>query len=145
MLQRLSMHFKDVHDVLAARSVGHQDDLDQEGHKEENFPEVVQPGTARVLDDQVALTPVSCSLAVLLRIGRHHLVVVDLEEELHEVFVAVAELEVWLHVVLIQVLSQNLLVPINARLLALIELASCPRIPLLQVIIVLRLASAAET
>ena len=70
--------------------VGDEDDLDQEGDEEEDLPDGVEPRLARVLYDQVSLAPVALVLVFVLKVRWHDLVVIDLEEKLHEVLVAVA-------------------------------------------------------
>lgn len=76
-------------DWLTDLRVGNENDLDKEGYEEENLPEVVKTWTALVLNYQVALAPVSLLLVVFLRVGWHDLVIINLEKELHEVFVAI--------------------------------------------------------
>lgn len=66
-----------------------ENNLDEEGYEEENLPEVVKARFAWVFDDQVALAPVSLRLVVLLSVSWHNFVIINLEEELHEVFVAI--------------------------------------------------------
>ena len=76
-------------DWLTDLRVGDESDLDKEGYEEENLPEAVKTWTALVLNYQVALAPVSRLLVFFLRVGWHDLVIINLEKELHEVFVAI--------------------------------------------------------
>ena len=84
-------------------------DFEKECTKENNLPNLEKAALVGSFDDQIALTPVSFLqrvLFLLLPVGI--LVVVLLEEQLHEIFVAVTKLEIGSHVVLIEILTQNL-------------------------------------
>ena len=97
--------------------VGYEHDFNQEGHQEDDLPDVVQAARLWVLDDEVTLAPVAFALVVLIGILMESiLVVVFLEKQLRELFVVVPQFEIGLHVVLIEVLSQDLGVAIDALL-----------------------------
>ena len=116
--------------------IGDKNNFNQKSDQEENLPEVVEAGGVGILDDQIALTPVSLTLVFFLGVVRHNLVVIDLEEKLHEVFIAIAKLEIRLHVVLIQVFSQDLFIALDACLFSFGEFARVIQVPLLEFIFI---------
>ena len=106
LLQRFCVFIKNIQDAFAPGSakidkfelakirhlrIGNEDDLDQECEQEKDLPEVKHSAVFGVLDDQVLLAPVprlllifSISAVVFVHI------VIFLEEELHEVLIAIS-------------------------------------------------------
>lgn len=123
-----------------------EDDFKKESCEEDDLPEVVYFARAGVLDDQVAFAPVSLPLVVLLILGAKLVFVhLFLEEELRELLVIVAQFEIWLHVVLVQVLSEDFGVAFDALLFeGLLELALVARYARILLSFVGRTAAAAQ-
>ena len=81
--------------------IGNEDDLDQESDQEKDLPEVEYTAILGILDDHVAFTPVSLCFGFLRILREGIFIVILLEKEFHEVFVAIPKLEIWLHIRLI--------------------------------------------
>jgi len=126
--QLLCALINQIEGILMARRIGNECNLNEEGTEKDYLPKEVKAARSWVLDNNVALAPIARGTILLIIVTQLLVVVFLLEEKLHEVFVLVPKFEVWLHVTLIKVLTQNLSIPPDAlfflTLLHLLRLAS---------------------